>query len=458
MVRQESKSRWTRISGLIVGPLLASVLLGLGGKAAPTAEPALETREEAIAAATAFRTGFGLESDRAYVARSIDQPERFPDGTYGVPLSEPEVAEMERRTEIQFAVDPVITDASSRVDWGGVYMDHTRRGEAVFLTTGDPDAVRAEVGVQIPAGVPYRVERVSFSRRDLENTRDEIKSSFEALRAAGLDVHSVGIKVSSNRVLVGVKGLTEETTARLIERFGPEVSTREEPTHQLDACTSRVICPPLKGGIKIYETINTNNICTSGFIVKLEGTTTLRVLTAGHCIELSDGQIGSGWSHHGSQFGTARTETWGQLSDADAGLISLGSLADPKNLVYASSPSDIRYVSGYIVNSAQNEGDGVCRSGKTSGYYCGHITLEDETFDVDGKLIEHQWEVDFDAIKGDSGGSMIWATKAYGIHSDSTSANPPGGHGWYSPFGWVLTKLSNYGTPITLCWHTDCDF
>jgi hypothetical protein len=44
---------------------------------------------------------------------------------------------------------------------------------------------------------------------------------------------------------------------------------------------------------------------------------------------------------------------------------------------------------------------------------------------------------------------------AWGIHSDSTAADPPGEHGWYSPMGWVFTKLSSYGEPITLC-TTSC--
>lgn len=117
---------------------------------------------------------------------------------------------------------------------------------------------------------------------------------------------------------------------------------------------------------------------------------------------------------------------------------------------------DIRAVNGALHHTAQNVGDDVCRSGKTSGYLCGEITQEDRIRDVDGKDIEHQWVVDFDAIKGDSGGPYFMGSVAWGIHSDSTSANPPGGSAWYSPMSWVLSKLNSYGEPIVLCTNADC--
>jgi V8-like Glu-specific endopeptidase len=213
----------------------------------------------------------------------------------------------------------------------------------------------------------------------------------------------------------------------------------------------------------MYEQARPAGYCTTGFIVVLEGTSTRRVLTAGHCLELALGGLGAAWMHSGTKIGNGKTETWGNLSNADAGLVAVDDpISGPDNLVYASNHTDIRSVNGWVSTLSQNVGDFICRNGKTSGWWCGHIKYEDRTRDVDGKDIDHQWVVDFDASPGDSGAPYITdagtgASFAWGIHSDSTSADPPGGEAWYSPIGWVLQKLNSYGTPIELCLNGTCD-
>ena len=178
---------------------------------------------------------------------------------------------------------------------------------------------------------------------------------------------AAGIDVKNNQLIIGLREGRPDDAATLSAEFGVPVATREEPVHQLDACNSRIDCPDAKGrAFKMYETINTAKICTIGFVVKRQGTSNLRVLTAGHCIEKSDGGLGSGWSHHGSQFGVAEAETWGVESPADAGLVTITSLSSAKNLLYASANYDVRSITSYVSNAGQNQGDFVCRAGKTT--------------------------------------------------------------------------------------------
>ncbi len=377
---------------------------------------------------------------------------------YGVPLTAREAAEISRRIAVQRAVDPAFLLAVSLDGSAGTYMDQAAGGMPVFATVEDPSIFRSQVVNKVPEGIEYRVERVEFSLSVLEAAQAQINADFKSLHTAGIAINSTALDLVSNRILVGVKELDEASRVGLAARYGRIVAAREEPSRQLDhatlphACVSRIECPPLKGGIKIYRTTDTSAICTSGFIVKLAGTSTLRVLTAGHCIELNGG-LGVGWSHHGSQFGTAQTETWGELSNADTGLISV-SVSGDDNLFYASSQNDLRPVTGWEATATQNTGDYVCRGGKTTGYVCGNIVAENVARDVDGKTIEHQWEVDYDALPGDSGAPYFLANGAWGIHSDSTDSGPP--RSWYSPMGWVFSKLSSYGVPITLCTTPSC--
>lgn len=404
-----------------------------------------------------FRETAGFPASRSFVERSLTDPS-FSDVDFGVPLTAAEVSEVQRRIDLQEAVDPVFIHFDSLDGSAGTFMDQPAGGIPTFVTTRDATEMREILAGVMPAGVEFRVVRVEFSRDDLEMVKRQINSDRLLLRDFGVDVRSAALSIRSNSVLVGVRDLDDGGRALLRARYGSIIATREEPTRQLDHsayphdCESRVTCPPLKGGIKIYRTSNTSAICTAGFIVKLQGTSTLRVLTAGHCIELNGG-LGVGWSHHGTQFGTAQTETWGSGSNADAGLISVA-VAGNDNLFYASDFDDIRGVTGTQPYAEQDEGDYVCRGAKTTGYMCGYIENEDVDRDVDGKLIEHQWEVDFDASPGDSGAPYFIGYEAYGIHSDSTDSGPA--RSWYSPMGWVFSKLSSYGEPITLCTAATC--
>jgi hypothetical protein len=170
--------------------------------------------------------------------------------------------------------------------------------------------------------------------------------------------------------------------------------------------------------------------------------------------------IGDGWKVNGGQFGTAKTSTWAVGANADAGLIAQGAITGADNLLYGINSTDIRTVGGWVATASQNYGDYLCRSGAASGFWCGNISIEDRTKDVDGKAIDHQWVVDFDAIPGDSGAPYFTTssgvTLAWGTHSDSTDSAPPGGSAWYSPFPWIQTVLSNSGNQISLCTDQYC--
>ncbi len=413
----------------------------------------------AIDHAVQFRATSGFRSDRQYVDASFVDARTFPNWEYGLPLTSAEAAEVARRIAVQLKVDRVIDDVADLPDFAGVYSDLPAGGVPVFLVTRSDSPIGAKVSELLAGVASPRIEVVKYSRHDLESIKARIWADRDGLRAAGIVIQSAALDIAHNRVVVGVLGLTANMASTLVERYDAVQAVDEPVDNEMDTCNSVDDCYPMKGGLRIREVGHPSSYCTSGFNVRLSNTSTFRVLTAGHCLgKALNGPTGA-WTHGGTEFGSGTYNTWTTGSDADAGLISQ---ANPTvdNQLFGTSTSDIRTVGGYVTTASQNQNDYLCRQGATSGFWCGNIALEDKSKDVDGRTIDHQWVVNFDAIAGDSGGPYFTTssgvTLAWGIHSDSTSANPPGGSAWYSPMQWVFSVLSAANHPISLCTSQYC--
>lgn len=430
--------------GLVIGSALAPV-----ARSAAPVDPAL------VARATQFRTTSGFKADPAYVQRSLVDSAAFPDDRYSVPLTRPEAAEIQRRIDVELALTPAIEWAAAQPEFGGWYMDQLGGGVPVLLVAGDPTAFGKSVAEVLDRDLDYRVLAVANAQRVLLALEDQIWADRAELAKDGIDVQGVSLHVRSNAVRIEVAGLTDQTTKELVARYG-SVETVENVPAEFDACNSRLDCAPPKGGIQIVNVQHTTSTCTIGFNVMLQSNRNRRVLTAGHCLIKSPNVLGNGWKHHGVQIGTGSKAIWADGANYDVGLITQPDIPGDDNLVYWGSNTDRPHVKGWRITAAQGETSLVCRSAWKSGFWCGHVTATEQIKNVDGFDIHHMWVVDFDAIAGDSGGPYGMETAAdtfiaWGTHSDSTGANPPGGSAWYLPFGYALQGLQGVGSAITLC-------
>lgn len=431
--------------------LLVMVLTGL---APSTSASATARTDIAMSDAIRIRAEIGLRSDPDYVGRSFVDPKTFPVlDFYGMPVSRAEAAELERRIAVQQSVAGARVWASAQTTWAGAYTDQLAGGVPVFKFVGDPERHRTELASRVPPGTTFRLESASRTIAELSDLKAEVVAAWPSIESDGVDVLAVGIDVISNRVSIGVVGLTDPTESQLLMRFPSGVLVSPEAPVELDACNSRIDCgSPIKGGLRI--TNPSGAWCTAGYIGELNNTTpaTLRVVTAGHCIELGGG-IGATWKHNGTAFGTATAETWATNADGDVGIITLVNNSYDDNLVYAFNNLDIRHFTSYALLGEVAPGDFFCRSGATTGYVCGRVVQLDQTLDVEGRLIDHQNRVDYDASPGDSGAPYMWLSKLYGIHSDSTDDDAPGTHyAWYTPYVWASIVVSN----VDVCLNAVC--
>jgi hypothetical protein len=434
---------------IVAGLLMATAFV-------PIAKSASTLDLELVAKLTHFRSSFGLESDSSIVQASLVDVATFSDNRYGVPLTKGEAAELQRRVNVEQNLTPAVEWAAEQPEFGGWYMDQLGGGVPVILVAGDPSEFGKSVAQHLRTDVNYRVAGVRNSQRDLQALENRIMGDRDQLTADGIGVVGVALDIRNNVVNVEVRGLTKSGRDSLVDPYG-SVDPVEDVPVEPDACVSRLNCAPPKGGIQIINEQNPLSKCTIGFNVMLQGSRDRRILTAGHCLIKAPNVLGNGWKHNGVHIGHGEKALWANNGNYDVGLITQGAIAGDDNLVYWGGNADVPHVRGWRVLAGQGAGSMVCRSAYASGFWCGQVTLIEKQMDVDGRLINHMWVVDFDATPGDSGGPYGMETAvdtliAYGTHSDSpTNHDPPGGTAWYMPISYAFQGLSNAGSPITLC-------
>jgi streptogrisin A len=218
------------------------------------------------------------------------------------------------------ALDRIRTKVNSRPDvYAGISTNgpadvtiHVVKGREANADTG---TLRHEAGLEKIAAKVVLAER---STADLKKTSEAIRDN-EALAPT---LVSYGIDPASNRVTVGVTGLTAELESAVRAQFGEAVSLYVEarPTRTYGRFRDS---SPFYGGIRFG---NVNNACTHGFsVTNAHGTR--YALTAGHCGTLGTTfaamTASGGTRNRGEGYANFGTMQFRRLAegDVDAGLI-----------------------------------------------------------------------------------------------------------------------------------------
>lgn len=306
--------------------------------------------------ATRFRSEFGLRSDLAFVAGSLEDASGFPDHSWGVPLTRVEAEDLAQRVSRIEDLQLAVAEAINTPGYAGIFFDQLRGGIAVFLFTDSGSARTANVRSLVPDGVPYEIRSVLRSESELQELKAVILASESALDVSGLSGLGVGIDVVRNAVYVGVPDLDAEKDSRLRAMYGDAVVIEPMGNSVADTCNGVSYCWPLKGGLRIYPTEETLAKCTLGFLGRRNDTNAMVAITAGHCIEMGGDGVSDKWGHSvtpaaSALFGGELGNTWTQYADADVGLIQLNSEAvsalGSRNLLLTEEPGSIQNVTGF---------------------------------------------------------------------------------------------------------------
>jgi hypothetical protein len=447
-----------------------SLLAGLGTMTAlvftinVSAVGADDATPKELANSTRFRESFGLRDSPEYVERSFRARGEFSNMDWGVPLSEDEAADLQRRDRIREGWREAITYAREQPEFAGFYFDQRKGGRAVFRFTKDRGEHERRIEMMAPGGGEMTVETAAYSLRELKQVQDAIFEDVDKLINEGISIQTIESNERSGRVIVSLKTREPGAETLLRERYGPEVETDVIGGISEDACNSRSDCgyhsqndpnEPWKGGIKILRASN-DVPCTSGFLAR-KGTN-LVMITAGHCIQ-NNGGNGVNWKHHGQIIGDTLGETInvGGISDSDIGWIDVdnGGGVTPRDLFYAGGGSVlVRDFDDFAFNSEQDIGTPICRGAAFSGYICGQVNGQNiDKASVDGHRVRYLYRTDFDASQGDSGAPYFYNYTSFGVHADSkTDVDPPDpGTSWYT-----TTWRAQDDAGITLCLTSAC--
>lgn len=410
-----------------------------------------------------FRRDFGLSADLAFVTQLMADPSAY-DGMYGVALTPAELADLQRRLEIQNQTGPVKDYAEGQPTFAGLWRDQQRGGALTVAFAGDAANHDAEIQRLAPVGSVVDVIDVKYSWADLEQTLERVEAERLALKEQGLWIRELGIDPRPNRVEVAVEELSEHAVNELHARFGETIVVEQSGHPTLTGCTNRYNCigPPVRAGIAAPT--NAAIPCSLGFLVHRPGAPYPGVgwLTAGHCAQT----IGALWQHAGVDIGLIRRTCWPTCDYSDAALGGWLNATYSSFRVYRTNVSNtevnaVQGINGWVLN------DTVCLNGRRQpndqGFRCG-VLNEIRRVDYGNVYFLDQGYATFAAYNGDSGGAVhspLTSSKvnAYGIQSGCEDFDGGGcepgqnnGRGIYSQISRVTQELGNLeGVTITLC-------
>lgn len=293
--------------------------------------------------------------------------------------------------------------------YAGSWFD-PKSGTLVAQTT---DRARA---ARVGAGVTVRV--VANSRTELDAVKTRIDRF--AGKAAPTAINGWHVDDKTNSVVVAVNRHKVDVAAR---SFLASVTAMHPSVRVVEEEHSPQTYADVVGGWPYY--INFASRCSEGFAV-YGG-----FVSAGHC-----GLPGNTVSdHNGAVIGSFAGSSFPGNDYSFVG-------TDPSVTLWG-------YVEGYnglwyyVYGSAQvPDGSGICRSGSTTGMWCGTLLDRGWTINYQQGTVYNLTRTDVCAEPGDSGGSWLSANQAQGVTSGGSGNCTSGGTTFYQELNPILAAYN----------------
>jgi streptogrisin C len=299
-------------------------------------------------------------------------------------------------------------------DFGGAWLGADGRQFTVAVTT-KAAAAKVEAAGATPKLVTYAADTLDGYKADLDaaTRATSTKRADSRIAAWYVDPKSNSVTVVAKP---GGTAAAEKLAADLPDRAVRVVTSDISPKPLID----------LRGGDPYF--IDNQFRCSIGFSV--EG----GFVTAGHC-----GAVGSTTTDaDGVAQGTVRVSTF--PGDGDFGFVETNADFVPQPVV-ASLPDGVDGGEVAVPVAGGEEapvGAAVCRTGSTTGTFCGVIEAKNITVNYPEGAVSGLTQTDVCAEGGDSGGSWLSGDQAQGVTSGGSGNCTTGGVTFFQPLTEIL--------------------
>jgi streptogrisin C len=286
------------------------------------------------------------------------------------------------------AAEATELDAQLREELGGDFAGSWFDRAAGSLTVAVTDAGAASLATAAGAETAL----VTRSERELAAIVDELDAQVEADPDALSGVYSWGVDALTNQVVLTVQAGQAGDVASLVA--GYEDAVRVEESEQAPQTAQDY--PWLDGGIPY-------NGCSTGFNMRNPSTGARYFLTAGHCGTAGTTATGG----NGVTIGTFTASFFPTFDDA---LVQVTNTA-----FWLQGPFVFTWPGFVSISNTFTDapvGTPICKSGRTTGWTCGTITVKDETVNYPQGTVFGLTRHNACVEPGDSGGSNLNVSSA----------------------------------------------
>ncbi|GIM89444.1 S1 family peptidase [Paractinoplanes toevensis] len=298
--------------------------------------------------------------------------------------------------------------AETGSDFGGAWL--ATDGTTLKIAVTDPDA---EAAVRKAGAVPVLVKRS-------EQTLVTAKEKLDAALSDATGLTSWYVDVATNKVVVVAKPGAATEAKKLARSAGLASDAVTVTTSKASPKT----LADIRGADAYFIAVEGGTArCSIGFSV--EG----GFVTAGHCGAVGDKTFANA---QGTAQGTVAASVF--PGNADMGFVEVGAGFTPRAVVNDFDGNELP-VAG---STEAPVGAAVCRSGSTTGTFCGTILAKNQTVVYPEGQVTGLTRTNVCAEGGDSGGPWLSGDQAQGVTSGGSGDCTVGGETFFQPVNEIL--------------------
>lgn len=374
-------------------------------------------------------------------ANNVAEDQAYAD-KFGTSTDEATARRLDRR-----AIDESLAVWRERGDeFTGVYFTHTADAYTLHIVVKE--------GVDATLDLP-QTETITTVYETAPRSWNELLD-LQAQVAGTEGIGHTWPEITTGQLDIEASGTVAE---QLTSQYGDAVNIVAPQEHSAISCATRTSCSDVRGGIQLYPSDDSGDICTLGFIAASNSNGHWKALTAGHC------GTEDGWENTNSGFfiGATQTNCWAfaacRFSDYDVQAINCANNTTchtPRNCVWSSGSGNCYAITGVKGGGFINLGDVMTQTAWDRGPLSSqvshvHLNMGHTCFFCDDDI---GFATNVGMHGGDSGSPAAVDNKAAGMAVGSDGDNS--GETDYAYANDGASNGAQYFLDVSICTTSSC--